>query len=142
LPLQFSFTSADNTNLEMSGWSGPEPNGTWSDGGWASIRIPLDPMPAGGVRVKLSGSVFVNERLSTQKIILKSDGQEIDFWTTKFPGARFSREFIIQNEDLHKHGFLIIDFVFPNAMSPAQLGLSRDPRRLGVALNALQAESM
>ena len=59
--------------------------GTWNDGGLASIRIPLDPVPAGEVRVMISGTAFVNERLSTQLIKINAGGQEIDSWVDRFP---------------------------------------------------------
>ena len=103
LPFELSFTSTDNNRLEMSGWSTPEPHWTWNDGGRASIRIPLDPAPAGDVRVTLSGTAFVNERLSTQLIKINAGGQEIDSWTTVFPQQQIAREFIVKNDKIGKN---------------------------------------
>ena len=139
LPFELSFTSTDNNRLEMPGWSTPEPHWIWNDGGRASIRIPLDPAPAGDVRVTLSGTAFVNERLSTQLIKINAGGQEIDSWSTVFPQQQIAREFIVKNDQIGKNG-LLLDFLFPNATSPAELGLSGDSRQLSMALHSIRVD--
>jgi hypothetical protein len=141
-PFELFFTSTSNLRLEMIGWSIPELHGTWSDGGRASIRVPLDRIPTGGLRVRLSGTAFVNDRVPAQLIKVNVAGQHIDSWNTLFPQRRVARELIVNSEKIGKDGVLILDFLFPNATSPAQLGLSGDSRQLSMALHSIQVDPM
>ena len=140
LPFELSFTSAHNLRLEMRGWTTPESHGTWNAGGLASIRIPLDTVPAGGVRVIISGTAFVNERLSTQFIQINAGRQEINSWATRFPQHDIAREFVVKSDQIGDDALLILDFLFPNATSPAQLGLSGDTRQLSMALHSIRVD--
>jgi hypothetical protein len=143
LPFEASFTSADKVRLEMRGWSTPESHGTWNaSGSAASVSIPLDTVPAAGVRVRISGTAFVHERLPTQLIQINAGGQEIDSWTTRFPQYDIAREFIVKRDKIGQDGYLTLQFRFPNATSPAQLGLSGDTRQLSMALHSIRVDPM
>lgn len=115
------------------GWSGIESWGVWSDGRYAELRfIPLHPIK----KVILELHPFVSGALNAQLV------------EASFNGKLVSRE-IIRNATLFEvpldgsfdlNNFQEIRLEFPNAISPFQLGVSNDNRKLGIGLESVTFE--
>jgi len=124
----------------LEGWSPPDPNGlVWSRSDRASIKIILNAPVAGDLLVRFDflpytagGSIDPPEiRLSVNNIL---DHQ----WAST--GRRGWHDLQIPAEIVSDVDFLRFDFEFPDAVSPLELGLSPDVRRLGIGLYRLQLE--
>ena len=61
-------------------------------------------------------------------------------WATRFPQHDIAREFVVKSDQIGDDALLILDFLFPNATSPAQLGLSGDTRQLSMALHSIRVD--
>ena len=131
----FSFGAAGYEFLAR-GWSVPEPWGVWSSGPDAELvfRIPesarslrlettafLTPSHARqGVVVKLNGLETLNTSLD------KLDGNTLELTLT--PAIR---------QRIKEEGLLRLQLQFADAISPQELGMSKDPRKLAMGLKTL-----
>ncbi len=132
-PLTFQFAAGElGTNLLLSGWSSPEDWGTWSDGSSAALHLGVVPK-SGQWRAILTFRIFGPRR--KRKTIGVRHGVEADTVKWRAVANQIVRQEIIfqgNTEDA------ILHFSFPDAQSPFELGMSEDPRKLGVGLIALE----
>jgi len=135
-PVSITAGSA-GTVLLGRGWSGPEPWGTWSAATEADLVIP--PLPGDrGWQVSLDAVPFV-EGLSPgecRRVTLTLGAATVD------ASARAGQTNIVLTIDvpaqLARKGSTLT-LRCPDAISPAEVGLSADPRRLGLAVTTLRA---
>ncbi|MCU1264979.1 MAG: hypothetical protein JWM21_1297 [Acidobacteria bacterium] len=120
------------------GWSAPDPGSRWTEANEAGIIFRLDNVPPRGLSLKtrLSGfivagkhprqrvGIFLNGTLVESFVIESSEASER---TIALPAKLLGRE----NE---------LIFKLPDAASPASLGLSKDPRPLGIAVYWMQLQ--
>jgi hypothetical protein len=118
------------------GWSYNEPWGTWSEGSESQIVL----RPAASLHsVSLETTamlapahpeqaleVFVNDVRVLSTRLLKPDPSRLDIALPPEVRQLIARE-----------GLLRIQLKYPNAISPGELGVSKDPRKLAVGLIAL-----
>jgi hypothetical protein len=122
--------TGDSEKYRTFGWSKTEDNFTWSEGQAAGITVVVPPAEgAVSLRMRLAAltkapevpfqpvQVFVNDRLITEWQV--SNTSE---FTASLP-ADITRD----------GGLLNITLRFPAATSPKKLGMSEDPRTLGVS---------
>jgi GT2 family glycosyltransferase len=132
-PLTFRFAAGElGTNLLLSGWSFPEDWGTWSDGSSAALHLGVVPK-SGRWRAILTFRIFGPRR--KRKTIGVRRGEEVDSVNWRAVANQIVQQEIIfqgNSEDTTLH------FSFPDAQSPLELGMSKDPRKLGVGLIALE----
>jgi hypothetical protein len=135
--LEESFTAGSiGTCLLGAGWSMPEEWGVWSIGHSAQLHLPIPEDDHPWV-VLLTGHAFVGDgerqpsrlifRLGTQVIAQLACGPAI---------ASLAVEFLAPPPA--DAGSTILDIEAPDAVSPAQLGVSDDPRVLGIALTSIR----
>ena len=132
-PMTFRFAAGElGTNFLLSGWSSPEDWGTWSDGSSAALHVGVVPA-SGRWRAIFTFRVFGPGR--KRKAIWVRRGAEAGAvkWRA-VPNDVVQQEIIFQgnSEDMTLH------FSFPDAQSPLELGMSKDPRKLGIGLIALE----
>ena len=112
-----------------SGWSGAEPEFTWTEGTSAKLKLPLpDRAAALMLRMKLGGLIHPPE-LPVQNVAVYANGQKIADWQVKDPAdfaAPIPFELTKNAENLE------IELRIPEAASPQSLGMSYDGRLLGV----------
>lgn len=130
-------TGGSADRYQTQGWSPPEEGFTWTDGDSAALEFSLGddrdlvltmtfrPYLVKGkhdsqeMRVRANGHVIGNDTLSSegfQEISLAIPGDVLDGETLK------------------------IVFEFPDAVSPRELGVSADSRRLGIAMETLRID--
>ncbi len=119
----------------VSGWSGAEPEFTWTEGTSAKLKLPIpDHDAALMLRMKLGGLIHPRE-LPVQNVAVYANGQKIADWQVSEPAdfaAPIPLELTSNVEDLN------IELRIPDAASPQSLGMSYDGRLLGVRCYSIE----
>ena len=140
--MTFGFSSGLGRNsLLLSGWSAPEPWGTWSDGPIATLDVPRVWPEQGSLLLVFEVSVFLAPRqgLDAQTVLVSANGRFIG--TLRLIGSETRMKVIIPSALVNGDaGKLVLRFDFPTAASPSDLGLSPDGRRLAVGLKSLTVQ--
>jgi hypothetical protein len=131
-----------NRSALLSGWSGSETEGVWSDGNASYLGFIVESGPDQGSGVPqslvLNGKPFlVEEKLTDQRLEVWSRGIKIAKYVLKDSNA----EIIVPLNalTLTAGAPLILGLSLPDAKSPKELNLG-DPRRLGIFLQSIQAQ--
>jgi hypothetical protein len=123
-------------SYKAGGWSRPEDQITWSDGGRAELVLPT-PSPQGSIRLRLYAAVYlhpgkvdrqrvrvsVNRRLAAELVLNNSDFRVLEI--------NIPRDFF-GNQDR-----TAITFETPDSISPIAIGDGNDLRQLGLAISWL-----
>lgn len=122
-------TGGDSHRFRTTGWSDPEPSGTWTDGPAASLVFRLN---AAEGPLQLTAKLSPNirpPRLDAQLVHVYVRGQKIATWRVAGLDT-FSA--IIPRSLVGGGGIVTVDLHIPGAVSPQELGSGADGRRLGV----------
>lgn len=115
-----------------TGWAGPENGFTWTDGKNASLVIPVN-KTGSGFRLKAKISPFIAGSLQKQKVKIYVSGKSLGEWDV-VSGGEYN---LIIPENYLKDDWLELYFELPDAVSPEQLKISNDPRKLGIAVSSI-----
>ena len=131
-----SFAKGGNSEpFRTSGWSVTEEKFTWTEGHAATFTARVLPASeAIALRMKIAGMIKTPE-LPVQSVEVSINGKKIAEWeiadTAQFTAA-------VPPELLREGGDLILTLRIPKATSPKALGVSADPRVLGVCVFDLE----
>lgn len=143
LPVEFSLTSLSTRKPRLTNWSHAEAHGTWSLGEVSSIYVRIHAGAAKKIRVHFEGHVFVTEHHQEQVVRLLINGREMETWRFTYPHRWVDRQLLLDMDSLSSgDGNLNIQFMLPNAISPSDLGISGDQRKLGISLKEIKFESI
>ena len=118
-----------------TGWSTTEEKFTWSEGTSARLRIPV-PASNDPISLKMRIAALVKPpELSTQPVEVFIDDQKIAEWQVADTAEFIAR---VPPDFTKKGGVLNINIKTPKATSPKALGLSADPRVLGICCLELE----
>jgi hypothetical protein len=133
--VEFNATSFATLYLGK-GWSLSEPWGTWSDGTESQIVLrPLAPVHSllletnallAPTHAEQSLEIFVNDARVLWTRLIKPEANQINI---DLPAD--------VRELVERQGVLNIRFKYANAISPGELGMSKDPRKLAIGIQAL-----
>ena len=127
-PLRFGSKGNVHRFLQ-DGWSTPGKDGTWTAAKAARLRLGVDPPESD--TVLLSARLFpfiVQDKLPHQRILVHINDKPLGEWLLT---ERRLRTHSISVPAIHfKENEVVIDFRFPNASSPKEIGVSRDVRTL------------
>ncbi len=113
----------------VSGWSGAEPEFTWTQGTSAKLKLPIpDHDAALMLRMKLGGLIHPPD-LPMQNVAVYANGEKIADWQVS-DAADFTAP--IPLELTRNAEELNLELRVPDAASPQSLGMSYDGRLLGV----------
>jgi hypothetical protein len=121
------------------GWSGSENWGAWSDGDSALVLLELSSTPNNDLDLLIDSGAFLTDKHPFQIVDVLVNGYfagTLRYDLRANTGVRVVK--IPKALALEKNGQLSIKFNFRNAKSPAELGLSDDTRRLGMAIRSLE----
>jgi hypothetical protein len=126
----------NSTAYIWTGFSQPEPWGTWTDGAIATLVMNPDKRLPGRITLQLQGFVEPGPVHATVMINEKKVGQ-IELNKSK-PAGEFS--FRIPDE-IPEDGSLKLDLVIAEPKSPKELGLSNDDRKLAIGLYSMRIDA-
>lgn len=129
------FGSGGNSQLfKISGWSDPEPTHSWTDGVVSVLAFRIIPV-AEALTLKIKCGAFTNgEALKSQPVEVYANDEKIASWEVR-DQADYTAP--IPPAMSKSGGLLTITFKIPRAVSPKSLGMSSDPRLLGLACTEL-----
>ncbi len=115
------------------GWSGPEGPFRWTDSLQAEVLFAVPDLSAKTLELRMQAFVFPG-RLNAQRLRLTLNGQEIANLSLKVSSPQLYA-LPLPAGALQKNNVLRLET--PDADSPLHLGISKDSRRLGVALERI-----
>ncbi len=134
-PMNFS-AGAGGARYLASGWSYPEGDGFWTDGPSATLMFDIGNPPMTDLRFEFSFIVFQKPQGAPREVVIETvRGDPIDRWTLSVPAGDWS---IIVPASAWIGSRLGLRLRFDETISPKQLGLSDDPRALGIKLQRVR----
>jgi hypothetical protein len=121
---------------EVGEWWEPEPWGTWS-GKEAGISFSLSPNVSSELVLEMLAGAFVNEKnphLKVKVLINDIAVGDLDFNYSKGGEIYHTYQIALPKQALSKASPAVVWFKVTGARSPADVGISNDPRILGLAL--------
>jgi hypothetical protein len=131
-----SFAAAgDSEKITLYGWGDKEQTARWTNGHRASLSLHVGKLNA-PIKVRFLMNAFVPAGQKPQNVSVSVGGRHAVDWVV---GADPTiEEVTIEPRDLAAtNGYAEITFKLPNAVSPAELGLSIDGRELGVSVQTM-----
>jgi hypothetical protein len=135
-PLSFA-RGANGANALVSGWSEPEPWGTWSVDREATIDLALGATTGRPAALELRFRTVPVPGGQPRVVECAAGGRMLHRWEfseTDHEGTRL----IQLPGDVSANGHVDLTFVNINARSPKELGLSDDQRPLGIGIESLR----
>ena len=137
--LRLFFTSDGNAAPWLGeGWSPPEPHGCWAMGPSAQIELRLADGRPGDLLLEVTGEPLVHEKRREQRIRVYSGTSLAAVWSAREPGEFATILF----------GHTIADrsvrlrFELPDAVSPTELGVAQDSRRLAFSFYSMRLSTL
>jgi hypothetical protein len=133
-------TGGNARYVEREGWGDPEPGGSWTVGGHSILQLELPKPPTGDVVLSIEAHAFTPPQRNRFDDTLVVNGRVAAQWSIT------DREPLIQRRvrlpvDLIPSRVVRIEFVNHDPRSPADLGLSGDTRKVGLALHTLRVDA-
>lgn len=127
--------------MSMQNWSSPDPDGRWTDGKQASLRIYVGRPRSEHIRVLVDLHAFVRKTHPSQTATVSINGQPYATW--KFSDqSDVTKEIAVDSNILSKsNGELQISFDLPDATSPESIGMKGDKRMLGLSVKRISLSS-
>jgi hypothetical protein len=128
---------AGNTGVATSflgpGWSTPEPWGVWSVGDAAEIYLPD---VKGMEEIIIEVAAFVRPFHPKQDVAIKLNGISLSGISIDHSNPELIHIAITDEikRSIPRGGLIALEFKFPNAVSPLDLHVSADPRKLSIGL--------
>jgi hypothetical protein len=115
----------------VKGWSGQESWHRWTDGSEAVLRFKADAFKDQDILITANGMGFLPGMGKTQRVDVEVNGILVATWN--FSSSKQLLKAKIPKK-VSNSGILNLTFVIERPTSPLELGLSKDPRKLGLAL--------
>jgi hypothetical protein len=128
--------------LALIGFSAPEPWGIWTRQPVAEMLLVIDGLGDADLLLTVKGIAFLHERHPRQRVHVRVNGEAVADWSYVRGDASNMRETVIPAAVAKAQTPLRITFDMPDARAPLDLGLSSDPRPLGVGLIGLRIEPL
>jgi hypothetical protein len=134
-----SFRNGENRGALISGWSGSEPWGVWSDGNEAELGFVVLGINGKDARFFIECNAFLPANTPEQKIEFWSRNIRLGDVTLKTPSNNFS----IRLNDLKLgEGYpIVLRLKMPFARSPQEVHMSADNRRLAIGLVSIRFDN-
>ncbi|MBY0272586.1 MAG: hypothetical protein K2X02_04125 [Alphaproteobacteria bacterium] len=127
------FHMGESSPYPVSGFSDFERSHRWTEGTKASITLPLkdmEPRPSHISFLNTEGFVTDSHK---QDLIVKVNGEEVGRYVYTSNNNNQTIDIPLPKVDQAK-----IEFEIPNAVSPSDLGVSTDKRKLGISFSEVQ----
>jgi hypothetical protein len=117
------------------GFSGPEDWGVWTDGDEAVLAVRLDVAAAGEVEIALFLEAFVRPENTPLQVGVRANGMPVASWS--FSGSHGPAWQRVRVPMPSGSELVVLVFAIKTPLSPKELGLSDDSRRLGLGFHRL-----
>ena len=132
-------TGGDAPAYQGLGWSYAEPGATWTIGPDAALFLRMDAGPAVNLRLAVRLIAFTPPQHPALHFAALVNGRRVGDWRARAGGPNREYSAAVPATLIHD-GVTRIEFHMDDARSPAELGISFDMRKLGVALQTLTLE--
>ncbi len=119
--------------FEASGWSSPEAIGTWTNGPEASLRVSGLSPDRGELTIRAIALGFYAKSHTEVNVTVSVNGHEVTVWALRMTDKSSERVAEAPSAFLGPP-VTTISFAIDDARSPLELGVSADPRKLGMLL--------
>ncbi|MGD9707687.1 MAG: hypothetical protein AB7V07_08520 [Candidatus Delongbacteria bacterium] len=113
---------------KLSGWSKPESTHTWTNGNEAVLSVNVSDSKDKNLRLRLKASPFLGGKLKQQEVGVHVNDTKVAHWSV----AKNDWYEAVIPADVNKDGKLMIKFTISDPTSPKEIGMSKDPRKLGI----------
>ena len=117
---------------ELRGFSVPEASGRWTDGKEASICLALESPATSTLKLTATVAAFVIPQHSKQAVDILVNGNQVGRWEFHFGEQIAERQIVIPHSVANGARKLLITFLLPDAVVPADLKFNSDARMLGI----------
>jgi len=133
--------SANGSVLIKSGFAPPESWGTWTNAERAVLSVCFRDGTgrSDGERLRFRVKPFVSDARPRLVVGIEAGGRRIDEWVFD-NGEGFVDRIVRLPPEAVEGRCATLNFVMPGVVSPASLGISADPRKLGFALVEMRVE--
>ena len=131
-------TNGNGVKYLGEGWSAPEGWGVWSEKAVASLELPLAKLPDSDLTVALTIGAFLTDKHPTERADILLNGSTIARLGFTLQTASQRQVLKLPVSLIGRDKVLHLSFRPSAPISPLDLGLSNDPRSLGVSLTELQ----
>jgi hypothetical protein len=122
----------------LRGWSFAEAEGRWTDGPEAALAVRTSEH-AGDLAIEVTGVPLLHPRHPDLEVEVWANDRFVDTWTYRLEEAAPPRRRIVVPQGALEGGDVLeLGFVFREPCRPMALGLSDDPRRLGLFVSELR----
>jgi hypothetical protein len=126
-------------HFEGAGWGGPEPGGAWTIGGNSVLELPMAAPPTGDLLLSLEAHAFTAPQRSHFDDTLLVNGRVAAQWTITDGEPIIHRQVRLPAGTIASR-VLRIEFINHDPRSPADVALSPDTRKMGLALHTLRLD--
>jgi hypothetical protein len=122
-----------------TGWGVPEEWGVWTIGEKANLNLQVDLSSKSSLKIYITSNSFLAQKHDTQKVTILVNNSFIGTMRYTLASNLKTRVYEIPNDLLKTLSESIsLDFLIDNPVSPASLGVSGDPRELGMGLISIK----
>ena len=133
------FNSPLSNKYIVSGFSDPEPWGRWSLGDHSKIEIDLNIIKEKEISLQFLVSPFLNQKHNELIVEVYVNGQKFDDWDfSMFRSYPENKQLIVPSSLVGMDNKLGIQFIYKDAVSPQEIGLSSDSRKIALGLISLK----
>ena len=125
------FSKQVNSSTDISGLSHAEKWGRWSCAETVTMMFKL-PVDKGDLRFSFNLKPYLNEYHRQQKVSVFVNDSFVAEWTFEYKKAMPKTEFVLPQKMIKKSGKTFVEFRIEHPVSPKDLGLAADARKLGV----------
>jgi glycosyltransferase involved in cell wall biosynthesis len=135
-PIVFSHGAGAQPSLQ-DGWGVSEEWGVWSVARRAVLTFVTDKAPVAAFGVTLKYCAFLHPAHRAIKFACHVRGNRIAEWTCALPASGGVQQLTIPQDGVLPDGTLTLEFLISEPRSPADLGMSSDPRKLGIGIQSI-----
>ena len=133
--LQAKSSQLERLAWGVSGWSIGSDQVIWSEGRKSMIALRLADPAKGDLEFRLNSAAFTIPEILPQRIYTVSANRtKVGTWSYKHGEGFKDQSVTIPARLLRPDGMLVIELKTSLSPSPAELGISEDPRRLGLMI--------
>lgn len=138
-----NFSESQALDVLGSGWSTPEPWGVWSDGDSSTLFLSPNGEQGRDLKMTISARAFLTPAHDRLDVKVSVNGHQVGELTygagTQSDGAQ--GVVIPYSVAQAKGGPLVVVLDYVDSISPSVLGISSDPRKLGIGILSLKVDN-